>query len=37
MLRLIEEGTAPQVAVSFTGVGNYTLACTLTGQITPFP
>jgi hypothetical protein len=35
MLRVVEEGTAPQVIVQFAGAININLSCTLTGQITP--
>ncbi len=35
MLRLVEEGATPSVSVSFVSSTNYSMACVLTGQITP--
>ncbi|HET7680838.1 MAG TPA: hypothetical protein VFK79_11985 [Xanthobacteraceae bacterium] len=35
MLRLAEEGIAPSISVSFVSSTNYSMACVLTGQITP--
>lgn len=35
MLRLVEAGATPTISVSFVSNTNYSMACVLTGQITP--